>query len=175
MAPPAAALKADYGRDYFAIDESPRYMQAGYMPVRNNRSGIPAGTYEVILNSDRATRSVLSELPYMSLFLSNRHFICVDYFCFSKVLQSVEVGMATFNAEFNDLRAIADDECILRYFERDGIKVFFNLFFDGDEDNVAQVNVWINQKFYSYDGTVAGALGYFSKVLKKESDGELPR
>lgn len=62
----------------------------------------------------------------------------------------------------------AEEECLYNYYEFDDKKIFFNLFFEGDEKEPAvRINVRSNDKFLSIDGSIDNAADYLRNALKR--------
>lgn len=76
--------------------------------------------------------------------------------------------MSTIVPEHCDIvtEVSVEDECLYNYYEFNDTKIFFNLFFDKDEESpVAQVNVRSNGKFLSVEGSIEEVAAYLKNAL----------
>ena len=165
----AAACPVDVD-DYISANDFCFASSAASSRLFNYKPRSYRTTVEVLRESRSENRLIKDFTSFLSLFQENQSIIKVSYAEFRKALKEIEDAMKGFAAEHTALKAVVDDECILSYFERGGIKVFYNLFFDGEGD-VAQVNVSLHDRYYSFDGDVEQVVRFFQKVMADEHAG----
>lgn len=144
------------------------------------------GVLDVLLNEphkqfNRSTEVVLFQSDLLSISLehdkirkiynNHRNLFAVDYKTFFEAYYKMCGMMSSIVPQncrvFTEVSA--EEECLYNYYEFADRKIFFNLFFDENEDApVAQINVTANGKFHSIEGSIEKAVGYLKKYLAQE-------
>lgn len=139
------------------------------------------GTYllfnQPLKRSHKSSESILFQSKVLSLsieldrikaiYYKYRSFFPVDFTTFISAynqMHNLMLGLIPFYA-ITVTGVSEEDECIYNYYEFDGKKIFFNLFFDEDEP-VATININYSGHFKSVEGPIEKAFGYLKKLLE---------
>lgn len=99
-----------------------------------------------------------------------RSFFAVDFQTFfeayckmSSIMNSIVPSHCRIFTEVS-----TEDECLYNYYEFDDRKIFFNLFFEENEETpIAQINVTADGKFHSLEGSIETSAARLQIILAK--------
>lgn len=145
----------------------------------NSNRGIDVILNEPDKRSHKSTEDILLQSAILSigiefdkirnLYSKYRNLFIVDFSTFFGAYIEMSELMMDIVPEDCDIvtEVSVENECLYSYYEYDDKKIFFNLFFDEEENSpIAQANIQSNGNFNSVEGTIETVAFYLKNLLQ---------